>query len=74
MADIRKLYFDLIKDYDPFEDISEHENMTESEMLYNLEEIAENNDIDNCDTIEEEMIRDRFYTLIDLFHALGYHP
>ena len=73
MADIRKLYLELIHDYAPYEDMTEHESMTECEMLYNLIEIRENNDIDIIDNEDDQIIYDRFNTLIDLFKALGYN-
>lgn len=74
MIDVRKLYIELISDYEPFEDISEHENLTESEMLYNLIEIKENNGIENIETEEDQYIYDRFLSLIALFKAQGVSP
>lgn len=74
MIDTRKLYIELITDYDPYCDISEHEKLSDSEMLYNLLEIKENNGIENIDTEEEQLIYDRFIALIDLFKAQGVNP
>ena len=70
MVDIRKLYFELIQDFDPYEDLSKHENYTESEMLYNMIEIREN----DLESIDDYILVDRFNTLIDLFKALGINP
>ena len=74
MIDIRKLYIDLIQDYDPYSDISEHENLTESEMLYNLIQIKENNGIENIETEDDQYIYDRFLSLIGLFKAQEITP
>lgn len=72
MADIKQLYFELIQDYNPFEDISEHEKLTASQMLYNLIEIKKNN-FDYID-LETMKIYNRFTTLIDIFTSLGIKP
>ena len=74
MIDIRKLYIDLIQDYDPYSDISEHENLTESEMLYNLIQIKENNGIENIESEDDQYIYDRFLSLIGLFKAQEISP
>ena len=74
MIDTRQLYIDLISDYDPFSDISEHENLSESDMLYNLIEMKENNGLENIETEEDQYIFDRFNTLIALFKAQGVSP
>lgn len=74
MIDSRKLYIDLIQDYDPYSDISEHENLTESEMLYNLIQIKENNGIENIESEDDQYIHDRFLSLIGLFKAQGITP
>lgn len=74
MIDTRQLYIDLISDYDPYCNISEHENLSESEMLYNLIEMKENNGIENIESEEDQYIFDRFNTLIALFHAQGVSP
>ena len=72
MADIRKLYFDLIDDIYPYAECYEDidRNMSESEMLYNLIEM-EKDMINDSDTIED---RNRINTLIELFRALGIKP
>ncbi len=67
MADIKKLYIDLITDYDPYTDINELLNSSPSEMLYNMIEIQRN----NIESIDDKAIINRFYTLIELFKALG---
>jgi hypothetical protein len=67
MADIKKLYIDLITDYDPYTDINELLNSSPSEMLYNMIEIQRN----NIESIDDEAIVNRFNTLIELFKALG---
>lgn len=67
MADIKKLYIDLITDYDPYTDINELLNSSPSEMLYNMMEIQRN----NIESIDDEAIVNRFNTLIELFKALG---
>ena len=67
MADIKKLYIDLITDYDPYTDINELLNSSPSEMLYNMIEIQRN----NIDSIDDKAIVNRFNTLIELFKALG---
>ena len=67
MSDIKQLYIELISDFDPYGDITEHETLTESEMLYNLQEIRNNFTYIDYD----ETIIKRFNTLIDLFIALG---
>lgn len=72
MADIKQLYFELIQDYNPFEDMNEHKNLNLSEMLYNLIEIKKNNfDFIDLDTMK---IYNRFTTLIDIFTSLGIKP
>lgn len=72
MADIKKLYIELMQDYDPFDDIEEHKKYTTSQMLYNLIEIKNN----NFDYIDEESfeIYNRFKTLIEIFQSLGVKP
>lgn len=72
MADIKKLYIELIQDYDPFEDITEHEHLNNNQMLYNLIEIKKN----NFNYIDKSTltIYNRFKTLIDIFQALGIKP
>lgn len=73
--DHRQLYFELLHDYDPYADTSDLNNdISDSEMLYNLIEIRDNNGIENCDNEEEQLIYERFLTLIDLFKALGINP
>jgi hypothetical protein len=72
VADIKQLYFELIQDYDPYEDISEHKKLTVSQMLYNLIEIKKNN-FDFID-LETMKIYNRFTTLIDIFTSLGIKP
>ena len=72
MIDHRQLYFELIHDYDPYIDIDQ--NISDSEMLYNLIEIRDNNGIENCDNEEEQLIYERFLSLIDLFKTLGINP
>jgi hypothetical protein len=67
MADIKKLYIDLITDYDPYTDINELLNSSPSEMLYNMIEIQRN----NIESIDDKAIINRFNTLIELFKALG---
>lgn len=67
MADIKKLYIDLITDYDPYTDINELLNSSPSEMLYNMMEIQRN----NIESIDDKAIVNRFNTLIELFKALG---
>lgn len=67
MADIKKLYIDLITDYDPYTDINELLNNSPSEMLYNMMEIQRN----NIESIDDKAIVNRFNTLIELFKALG---
>jgi len=67
MADIKKLYIDLITDYDPYTDINELLNSSPSEMLYNMTEIQRN----NIESIDDKSIVNRFNTLIELFKALG---
>ena len=67
MADIKKLYIDLITDYDPYTDINELLNSSPSEMLYNMMEIQRN----NIESIDDEAMVNRFNTLIELFKALG---
>lgn len=67
MADIKKLYIDLITDYDPYTDINELLNSSPSEMLYNMIEIQRN----NIESIDDKSIVNRFNTLIELFKALG---
>ncbi len=67
MADIKKLYIDLITDYDPYADINELLNSSPSEMLYNMIEIQRN----NIESIDDKAIINRFNTLIELFKALG---
>lgn len=67
MADIKKLYIDLITDYDPYTDINELLNSSPSEMLYNMIEIQRN----NINSIDDKAIVNRFNTLIELFKALG---
>ena len=67
MADIKKMYIDLITDYDPYTDINELLNSSPSEMLYNMMEIQRN----NIESINDEAIVNRFNTLIELFKALG---
>ena len=74
MIDYRQLYIDLIHDYDPFTDISEHENLTDSEMLYNLIEIRDNNELDSFIHEEDVYIFNRFNELISLFEQLGISP
>lgn len=69
MADIKKLYLELITDYDPFTDINEHKKLELCEMLYNLEEIKKN-DLEESD---DYILINRFNTLIELFHVLGYN-
>lgn len=72
MADIKQLYFELIQDYNPFEDMNEHKNINLSQMLYNLIEIKKNNfDFIDLDTMK---IYNRFTTLIDIFESLGIKP
>lgn len=72
MADIKKLYIELIHEYDPFDDIEEHKKYNTSQMLYNLIEIKNN----NFDYIDEESFKiyNRFKTLIDIFQSLGVKP
>ena len=72
MADIRKLYFDLIDSIYPYAECYEDidRNMSESEMLYNLIEMKKDM-INDSDTIED---RNRINTLIELFRALGIKP
>ena len=67
MADIKKLYIDLITDYDPYIDINELLNNSPSEMLYNMIEIQRN----NIASIDDKAIVNRFNTLIEIFKALG---
>mgnify|MGYP003571273082 CR=1 FL=1 len=72
MADIRKLYFDLIDSIYPYAECYEDidRNMTESEMLYNLIEM--NKDMLKDEDTKED--RNRINTLIELFQALGIKP
>lgn len=67
MADIKKMYIDLITDYDPYTDINDLLNSSPSEMLYNMIEIQRN----NIESIDDKAIVNRFNTLIELFKALG---
>ena len=72
MYHLKQIYLDLIADYDPFTDISEHTNLTCGQMLYNLIEIKKNNfDFIDLDTMK---LYDRFTTLIYLFESLGFKP
>ena len=73
MIDHRQLYFELIHDYDPYADTSDLD-ISDSEMLYNLIEIRDNNGIENCDNEDEQLIYERFLNLIDLFKSLGINP
>lgn len=73
MIDHRQLYFELIHDYDPYSDTNDPD-ISDSEMLYNLIEIRDNNGIENCDNEEEQLIYERFLELIDLFKTLGINP
>lgn len=70
MACIRKLYFDLINDFDPYYDESEIHNISNSDMLYNLKEMKNNYTIDDLKDNELLSIYNRINTLIDLFQAL----
>lgn len=72
MADIRKLYFDLIDSIYPYAECYEDidRNMTESEMLYNLIEM--NKDMLKDEDTKED--RNRINTLIEVFQALGIKP
>jgi len=72
MADIRKLYFDLIDSIYPYAECYEDidRNMTESEMLYNLIEM--NKDMLKDEDTKED--RNKINTLIELFQALGIKP
>lgn len=72
MIDHRQLYFELIHDYDPY--IAIDQNISDSEMLYNLIEIRDNNGIENCDNEDEQLIYERLLNLIDLFKSLGINP
>lgn len=75
MADIRKLYFDLLNDYDPFHENEEVDyNISESQMLYNLLEIKKNNGIENYDNEQEKKIYYRFISLINVMQLLGIKP
>ena len=76
MADIRKLYFDLIDDIYPYAECYEDidRNMSESEMLYNLCCISQ---LNFTFPIEDEDVKqdyNRIMTLIDLLTILGFKP
>lgn len=74
MADIRKLYIDLIQDYDPYTDIHEHNNLSNSAMLYNLQNLQKDFLclVDFADFSKASIdLLNRCNTLIDLFEALG---
>lgn len=66
MACIRKLYFDLINDYDAYYDENELHNMSNSEILYNLKEMKK--EFEQYNSIDE--FYNRVCTLIELFQAL----
>ena len=77
MADIKKLYIELIQDYDPYTDINEHVNLTDSGMLYNLLNLQKDFDclVDFSDFSESAIdLLNRCNTLIDIFQALGIKP
>lgn len=70
MADIRKLYKELLTDLYPYTEIDF--NIPDSGMLYNLIEIKK--DIEKSgDMTDNELIKDinRINTLIDIFQVLG---
>lgn len=75
MADIRKMYFDLVSDIYPYAecyDESPNGKETESEMLYNL--INMRNDF--VFPVDDDMKTDfnRINTLIDIFTSLSIKP
>ena len=72
MNDIKIRYFDLLSDYDPFLEVSEHENFTPSQMLYNLIEIRKNN-FDYIDKDTFELLK-RFDALIEYMKSQGIKP
>lgn len=71
MADIKNLYIEFISSLCPFEDMEEHNNISFSDMLYNLIEIKKDfNYIDR----ETMAMYNRLNTLIDIFKSLGVKP
>lgn len=79
MADIRRLYIDVLKDYDPYEYFEEQEQI-ESDlslniMLYNLICIVTLN-FQGCtkEELKQDAIYNRMNTLIDLLTILGGKP
>ena len=76
MADIRKMYLDLISDYTGFEsDLDYHKNLSNENMLYSLKVIKENNFDNDLENLENDKplqsIYNRFCTLISIFESLG---
>lgn len=74
MADIKKLYIELIQDYDPYIDIQEHVNISSSAMLYNLLNLQKDFkclvDFSNYEKSSIDLLN-RCNSLIDIFQALG---
>lgn len=77
MADIKKLYIELIQDYDPYIDIQEHNNISSSAMLYNLLNLQKDFTclVDFSDYSKSSIdLLNRCNSLINIFQALGIKP
>ena len=79
MADIRQLYIDVLKDYDPYEYFEEQEqiesDLSLNTMLYNLICIVTLN-FQDCtkEELKHDAIYNRMNTLINLLTILGGKP
>lgn len=79
MADIRNLYIEVLKDYDPYGYFEDQEyiesNLTLNTMLYNLICITQLN-FEDCtkEELKHDDIYNRMMTLVDLLTILGGSP
>ena len=79
MADIRQLYIDVLKDYDPYEYFEEQEqiesDLSLNTMLYNLICIVTLN-FQACtkEELKHDAIYNRMNSLINLLTILGAKP